>query len=114
MKVQGFCPMGCGQTLFLGTGGHITCSWANCPDTGALDTIASEPVTEHIVHIRAKDFTIRHPLRDRVGRNLEECGFHGWLSSLDAPPMPPGTYLVAPAANGWTWTPHRTPKENQT
>lgn len=113
MKVQGFCPMGCGQTLFLGAGGHITCSWAHCPDPGALDTIANEAVTEHIIHIRALDFTIRHPLRDRVGRNLELCGFHEWLSSLDAPPMPPGTYLVAPSSDGWTWTPHPTPQVSQ-
>lgn len=112
MKVQGFCPMGCGQTLFLDTGGHITCGWPPCPDPGALDTIASEPITEHIVHIRAKDFTIRHPLRDRIGHNLEECTVHQWLSSLDEPPREPGTYLVAPTSTGWAWIPQPTQGES--
>lgn len=106
--------MGCGPTLFLGAGGHITCNWRHCPDPWALDTIASEPITEHIIHIRAKDFTIRHPLRDRVGRNLEECTVHEWLSSLKTPPMPPGTYLVTPFADGWTWKTHPTSQENDT
>lgn len=30
-KVEGECPMGCGQTLFLGSGGYVTCSWMKCP-----------------------------------------------------------------------------------
>jgi hypothetical protein len=34
-KVQGICPMGCGETLFLGDGGYVTCSWMECPDPAA-------------------------------------------------------------------------------
>lgn len=30
-KVQGYCPMGCGRTLFLGEGGYVTCSYVECP-----------------------------------------------------------------------------------
>lgn len=30
-KVAGRCPMGCGETLFLAVGGHVTCSYAECP-----------------------------------------------------------------------------------
>ncbi len=33
--VLGVCPMGCGQTLFLGDGGFVTCSWIECPDPEA-------------------------------------------------------------------------------
>jgi len=35
--VKGRCPMGCGETLFLGAGGHVTCSFIDCPDPAAVD-----------------------------------------------------------------------------
>lgn len=38
-KVAGRCPMGCGETLFLGTGGHVTCSLVGCPDPCAADDL---------------------------------------------------------------------------
>ena len=34
-RVQGRCPMGCGETLFLGAGGYVTCSWIDCPEPDA-------------------------------------------------------------------------------
>ena len=37
--VSGQCPMGCGRTLMLGEGGHVTCSFLSCPDPTAADTI---------------------------------------------------------------------------
>lgn len=36
-KVAGKCPMGCGETLFLGDGGHVTCSFNKCPNPGMVD-----------------------------------------------------------------------------
>ena len=36
-SVQGECPEGCGKTLFLGAGGHVTCSWRGCPNPAAAD-----------------------------------------------------------------------------
>lgn len=36
-KVRGFCLMGCGQTLFLGDGGYVTCSLDSCPDPAATN-----------------------------------------------------------------------------
>lgn len=38
-RVSGECPMGCGRTLFLGNGGHITCSLIGCPRPGAVDEL---------------------------------------------------------------------------
>lgn len=39
-KVAGNCPMGCGETLFLGSGGHVTCSFLECPEpTAAADLL---------------------------------------------------------------------------
>ena len=29
--VRGYCPLGCGATLFLAAGGCVTCSSLNCP-----------------------------------------------------------------------------------
>ncbi len=39
--VAGRCPM-CGGSLFLGRGGHVTCSTAKCPDPTAADQILCE------------------------------------------------------------------------
>jgi hypothetical protein len=38
-RVAGECPMGCGRTLFLGDGGHVTCSLIGCPAPGAVDEL---------------------------------------------------------------------------
>jgi hypothetical protein len=41
--VQGRCSA-CGlTTLFLGAGGHVTCSWAECPNPGAADELLKGP-----------------------------------------------------------------------
>lgn len=46
VKVQGRCPRGCGETLFLGDGGYVTCSWVRCPEPDAasklLERLAAE------------------------------------------------------------------------
>lgn len=43
--VAGECPMGCGRTLFLGEGGHVTCSLVGCPDPcAAADLLAVQGV----------------------------------------------------------------------
>lgn len=34
--IRGYCPMGCGETLFIGAGGYITCSWLTCPNPTAV------------------------------------------------------------------------------
>lgn len=93
-KVQGNCPMGCGETLFLGEEGHITCSWIKCPDPGAVDTILSTKETEHIVVITDTGFSVKHPLRERVEDDLFSCTLWSDLSGLSGPPAKPGRYRV--------------------
>lgn len=39
MNVRGKCPKGCGDTLFLGDGGYVTCSFASCPDPSAASDL---------------------------------------------------------------------------
>lgn len=37
--VAGRCPSGCGETLFLGAGGHVTCAFRGCPDPAAASAL---------------------------------------------------------------------------
>lgn len=38
-RVAGRCPMGCGETLFLGEAGCVTCSYISCPNPSRVDTL---------------------------------------------------------------------------
>jgi hypothetical protein len=92
-EVAGYCPMGCGQTLFLGKDGHVTCSFAECPDPCKVDDLLHDRETEHVVEIREHDFTVKHPLRERPDELLE-CDLHAKLAALDGPPARLGRYRV--------------------
>jgi hypothetical protein len=50
-KVAGECPMGCGRTLFLGNGGHVTCSLLGCPAPCAVDELLHAQRIERIERI---------------------------------------------------------------
>lgn len=39
IQVRGYCPRGCGETLFLGEGGYVTCSWHTCPEPNGASTV---------------------------------------------------------------------------
>jgi len=41
-RVKGNCPKGCGATLFLGSGGYVTCSYINCPEPDAASKLLSK------------------------------------------------------------------------
>lgn len=102
--IAGHCPMGCGTTLFAGSGGHITCSHLQCPRPDAVDVILTELETEHIVTLKQHDFSILHPLRERLGQELLRCDLHAHLAGLDGPPRQPGRYRARKAVDGgWTW-----------
>jgi hypothetical protein len=92
-KVQGRCPWCGGNSLFLGSGGYVTCSHSECDNpSGITDLLDGE--TEHIVVLRDNDFTIQHPMRERLAGELFECGLHGYLGNLGGPPRVPGRYRV--------------------
>lgn len=73
-RLKGFCPMGCGETLFVGSGGHITCSYLECKNPTAVDDILGDGETEHIVTLEGERFHIEHPLRERLDDGLQRCG----------------------------------------
>lgn len=93
-KVKGYCPMGCGKTLFLGDGGYVTCSWIDCPrPTAATDVLELDH--DHHVVFDAHTFTVEHPVRERIEGTMHGCDLHQAISRLAEPPMPPGRYRAA-------------------
>lgn len=107
-RLQGYCPMGCGQTLFVGSGGYLTCSYLDCPRPAAVSDILADQETEHIVAFGPDVFTIRHPLRERVDDALMACALHDYCFHLDGPPVKPGRYRALPSLErpgGWMFQP---------
>lgn len=98
-QVCGFCPMGCGTTLFVGVGGHITCSYVGCPEPSATDLILDDRITEHVVTFDDDGFTIRHPLRERINDELMRCTLHNECARA-GPPLT-GVYTVFRVGDRW-------------
>lgn len=101
--ITGYCPMGCGQTLFVADGGHITCSFIRCPRPTAVDDLLEDRETEHIVQFDAETFTIRHPLKERLDDALMDCKLHADVQGLNGPPVAPGRYRAFRVNGGWDW-----------
>ena len=102
-RVKGYCPMGCGETLFLGIDGYVTCFYINCPKPDAASTILENRETEHLVTFGGNDFSILHPLRERLDGKLTECELHDYISILRGPPVKPGVYRARFTDDIWTW-----------
>jgi hypothetical protein len=92
VQIAGNCPMGCGESLFLGAGGCITCSRIDCPRPTAVDELLAERESEHIVVFTPTNFSIQHPLHERLDGALFDCELHGWISRLSGPPVVSGRY----------------------
>lgn len=101
--VQGYCPMGCGPTLIITEGGFVVCSVIRCPRPEAASTILADRETEHVVYLGETDFTVRHPLRERLDDALLQCDLNGYLRGLAGPPRQVGWYRARRADDGWTW-----------
>lgn len=94
-----YCPMGCGETLTFEEDlddtptkvGTIVCSDASCPRPAAAADLLADLESEHIVNLEDEQvYTIRHPLRERLGDAYVLCTLTDWLRGLDGPPQPPG------------------------
>jgi hypothetical protein len=105
-RVAGHCPA-CGATsLFLGSGGYVTCSVIECPNPTAVADLLEDGETEHVVTFTEKGFTIRHPLIERVNGQLEDCPLHRYVLALSGPLVHPGRYRArrTPAETAaWSW-----------
>jgi hypothetical protein len=96
--------MGCGKTLVLAGGGCVTCMSLRCPRPDAVTSLLDDPETAHIVVLGDRDFTIRHPLRERLDDALMDCALHEYIAGLDGPPAAPGRYRVTGQPGNLTWT----------
>lgn len=106
MEIDGYCPMGCGKTLFVGDGGYITCSFVECPRREAAAQLLEDRETEHLVTFGQVGFTVRHPLRERLDDALMSCQLHEHIAGLSGPPVQPGRYrALAEGAGEWSWWP---------
>jgi hypothetical protein len=105
LPVAGFCPMGCGQTLYLGEGGSVVCG-SDCPRPNAVTELLSDPETEHVVAVDSGGWSAKHPLRERIGDVLLTCGLSDAVLALTSPG--PGLYRVhCPPGDPplWVWEP---------
>lgn len=93
--------MGCGKTLHLGEDGCVFCIRKTCPDPSAMCDIMRDPETEHVVVFTLTGFTIRHPLKERLGDALLTCDLQELLSA-QGPPQVHGRYR-ATRAPGKPW-----------
>lgn len=104
LPVRGYCPMGCGATLICGRpDGAVLCSSTGCPRPSAAGELLDDRETEHIVELHEDDFTIRHPLRERLDDELMTCDIHAQLRATDGPPRPPGRYRLTVRGRIWSW-----------
>lgn len=95
VPVAGYCPS-CGRNgLIVGEDGSICCSRPdNCRNPAAAGELLADRETEHLVTLTGKDFTIRHPLIERLDGALEDCALHEQLVRMGGPPRVPGKYRV--------------------
>lgn len=99
--------MGCGETLEL-DGARIHCQDFACPNPEAAHLILDNPhIENHEVLVSEFDFTIKHPLSERIEDELFECPLHSHLTSLGGAPVALGhyhVYQVTTTLNGEPWT----------
>lgn len=100
-SITGYCPE-CGGSLFVGSGGYITCSWIECPNPTKVADLLLDWEREHIVVLTEDSFSVRHPLREHPS-DLLTCGVHAYVSALDGPPRQPGRYRVRGSAAPYSW-----------
>lgn len=104
MKISGLCPMGCGPTLVCMASGYIVCSAPRCPRPMAVDELLAEASPDHLVQLGHRDFSIIHPLAERLdGMLLVNCELNEYLEECTAAPQPPGLYRVRGGKQSWTW-----------
>lgn len=79
ISIRGFCPMGCGEDTLYATakGGYIICAGNgedDCSDPRSVSKLLSSPETDHVAMVGEYDFTIAHPMRERIGLSLLKVG----------------------------------------
>lgn len=100
IHVGGYCPFGCGSTLYLSDqdpSGIIRCSSGDCPDPIAAWILLSDSEVEHIITFTTTGFIVRHPLRERIDDKLMQCQVHEDHAAMSEAPVFNGRYRVTDA-----------------
>lgn len=104
--IKGHCPACGGASLFVVEGGYVTCSRIDCPRPDAAHIILADSETEHIVRLDAAGWTVRHPLRERIGDALMGCTLNRYLQEIDQPEET-GTFRARREVDAewevWSW-----------
>lgn len=104
MIVQGFCPYGHGETLYLTGDGRIKCSDPDCERPFAVNQILANPETGHLVFFGGKThWSVIHPVRENLDGSIATCTLGDYLASLNGDPMPQGQYRAILVGEQWTW-----------
>lgn len=86
------CPA-CGSRLGV-LGNRITCQHTGCTKRDAAQRILEEANPHHLVEFTETDFSIQHPLAERLDNLLFTCVLHEELRAYAGPPIEPGLYAV--------------------
>lgn len=101
-KVQGYCPMGCGETLRIAPRGEIFCgNLPGCPDPRAVEKILADSETSHVIRVDSRGWNLKHPLRERANDDLLDCHdsrMMEFVHHLDA-----GTYRSVVVDGQYQW-----------
>lgn len=105
-RVLGYCPMGCGETLFLAAQGIVQCVHPDCPDLDAVTRVIFEPEIQHVVTLQEDGWQAKHPLRERIGDELLTCEIGNAVLIMCGQRVEPGKYRVMRSPigpGGWSW-----------
>lgn len=110
-RVQGNCPWGCGETLFLSGHGVIECVRPECVAPVASTAILWERETEHVVTFGSDGYQAKHPLRERVGDALLGCDIGEGVQQMlrtagEEGKRPNGRFRIMKSPvgpGGWAW-----------
>jgi hypothetical protein len=90
--VLGHCPA-CGrETLALNPSGRIVCCAENCSNPDALSRILADPNVGHVVDIRERAISVRHPRVESLDVDEFACQLGDFIARADRPPV--GVYRV--------------------
>lgn len=93
-SVRGRCPACGNRSLFVGAGGWLTCSIDRCPNPTAIADILELVCLHHTVELRPSDFSIEHPMIEKLNGSLHACPLDRYLHGLSGPPRQLGRYHV--------------------
>lgn len=100
INVRAKCPMGCGEMIFVGEGGHLTCSYVDCPDPAAIDRLVcgEDATADSLVRALTERCVCEHGRwahADRSGRCFATgCPCQAFVPSGESPIAPEGVQLA--------------------